>query len=45
MTKQDGLQATKSQIIIHRSPLFFYLCTIQLKHKQYDKRTGTEIRL
>ena len=23
MTKQDGLQATKSQIIIHRSPLFF----------------------
>ena len=22
MTKQDGLQATKSQIIIHRSPLF-----------------------
>lgn len=23
MTKQDDLQATKSQIIIHRSPLFF----------------------
>ncbi len=23
MTKQDGLQATNSQIIIHRSPLFF----------------------
>lgn len=25
MTKQDGLQATKSQIIIHRSPLFLPL--------------------